>query len=696
MTPIQPSRLSQSALAACFLILWALHAPAAPAPSRVWQPEDLAALRAVKDPQLSPDGNLVAYTVENIDLAKDKRFTHLWLARWDGSENRALTSGETTENHPALQSRRQTPRLPLQPRATSTRTTSSGSCPSGGGEAEKDHRDQGRRRGFRLVAGFQRASSLVVHDPDPRDPEGHEKDKKTVPPLVIDRFQFKQDIEGYLTGPACRTCASSISPRARSIPSPTGRTTNCCPPGRRTARKSPSSPNAAKTPTAPKTGTSTSSPPDPGRSERQLTTSPEADAHPVAGLRPGVESRRQMDRLPARWRPEEDRVRRDDAGGDPVGRRRGALAHAARWTATSPAALVGRRQERVRFFTRTTARRVSRGCRWRWTCCRPETLVGGRRKVADYRLGRDGRTGVLGEHAGPAATRFTPWRAGRRGTSALPFQTERRIAGPDPGGADGGDEVQERGRHGSPRVAGAPARTRPRRPAAKAPALLRPHGGPQAQYACEFSFEAQLFASHGYAVILPNPRGSTGRGEAYAMGIYAAWGSVDVQDDLAAVDDAVARGIADPERLGRGRMELRGDVHELSDRLNDAFQRRRRAARRSATSSRATARTNTFATTRRNWAHRGRTRRRGCKISYPFYHADRIKTPTLFLCGTNDFNVPLLNSEQMYQALRTLRVPTELVIYPGQFHGVKTPSYNVDCARRYLEWYAKWVLGEKR
>ncbi len=83
----------------------------------------------------------------------------------------------------------------------------------------------------------------------------------------------------------------------------------------------------------------------------------------------------------------------------------------------------------------------------------------------------------------------------------------------------------------------------------KNPTLLRPHGGPQSQYANEFDFEKQLFAANGYAVVMPNPRGSTGRGTDYAMGIYASWGGVDVQDDLAAVDDAIARGIADPDRL---------------------------------------------------------------------------------------------------------------------------------------------------
>ena len=86
----------------------------------------------------------------------------------------------------------------------------------------------------------------------------------------------------------------------------------------------------------------------------------------------------------------------------------------------------------------------------------------------------------------------------------------------------------------------------------RAPALLRLHGGPQSQYAAAFNFEAQLFAAQGYLVILPNPRGSTGRGVAFAKAIFADWGHRDVEDDLAAVDDAVARGLADPDHLGVG------------------------------------------------------------------------------------------------------------------------------------------------
>ncbi len=79
------------------------------------------------------------------------------------------------------------------------------------------------------------------------------------------------------------------------------------------------------------------------------------------------------------------------------------------------------------------------------------------------------------------------------------------------------------------------------------------------------------------------------------------------------------------------------------------------------------------------------------KISYPFFKADRIKTPTLFMGGDQDFNVPIIGSEQMYQALRSLGVPTELVIYPAQHHGIARPSYQRDRLERYLAWYGKYL-----
>jgi dipeptidyl aminopeptidase/acylaminoacyl peptidase len=79
------------------------------------------------------------------------------------------------------------------------------------------------------------------------------------------------------------------------------------------------------------------------------------------------------------------------------------------------------------------------------------------------------------------------------------------------------------------------------------------------------------------------------------------------------------------------------------------------------------------------------------KLSYPFFHADRITTPTLYMGGTKDFNVPVIGGEQMYQALRSLNVPTQLIIYPDQHHGLSLPSFNYDRLQRYVAWYDRYV-----
>ena len=79
------------------------------------------------------------------------------------------------------------------------------------------------------------------------------------------------------------------------------------------------------------------------------------------------------------------------------------------------------------------------------------------------------------------------------------------------------------------------------------------------------------------------------------------------------------------------------------------------------------------------------------RVSYPFLHNDRIITPTLFMVGQEDWNVPLINSEQMYQALRSRGVPTKLIIYPGEHHGIRRPSFQKDRLERWIGWYDKFI-----
>ncbi len=79
------------------------------------------------------------------------------------------------------------------------------------------------------------------------------------------------------------------------------------------------------------------------------------------------------------------------------------------------------------------------------------------------------------------------------------------------------------------------------------------------------------------------------------------------------------------------------------------------------------------------------------RASFPFLHADRIRTPTMFQCGDQDWNVPCLGAEQMYQALRSLGVPTRLVVYPGESHQLVVPSYLRDRMSRNLAWYDQYL-----
>jgi dipeptidyl aminopeptidase/acylaminoacyl peptidase len=229
-------------------------------------------------------------------------------------------------------------------------------------------------------------------------------------------------------------------------------------------------------------------------------------------------------------------------------------------------------------------------------------------------------------------------------------------------------------------------------PGKKYPTILRPHGGPVWAYYAEFTHLAQLFAADGYAVLFPNPRGSSGYGEAYAKAIWADWGNKDYQDDLAMVDYAIAQGIADPDKLGVGGWSYGGistdfiigqttrfkaAISGAGEALNTIFYCYDQYQRDYETE------------LGRPWENHALWD----KVS-PFYKIANITTPTLFMGGEIDWNVPILGGEQMYQAMKSLGRETQLVVYPGEYHEFKTPSHLKDRLERYLAWYAHYVKGE--
>ncbi|WP_310496626.1 prolyl oligopeptidase family serine peptidase, partial [Sandarakinorhabdus sp.] len=235
-----------------------------------------------------------------------------------------------------------------------------------------------------------------------------------------------------------------------------------------------------------------------------------------------------------------------------------------------------------------------------------------------------------------------------------------------------------------------PAQTPAQTLAKPLPAILFNHGGPQSQFDWSFNPMWQALAGHGLAVIASNPRGGTGRGQDYAKAIYAAWGSVDVQDALAAVDDAVARGIADPARLGVGGWSYGGMLTNYLIASDTRF----KAAVSGASISNVIAGYGTDQYVNDYETELGKpweNREAWDRVSYPFLHNDRIVTPTLFMVGQVDWNVPLIASEQMYQALRSRGIPARLVIYPGEHHGVKRPSFLKDRMTRWLGWYDQYI-----
>jgi dipeptidyl aminopeptidase/acylaminoacyl peptidase len=229
------------------------------------------------------------------------------------------------------------------------------------------------------------------------------------------------------------------------------------------------------------------------------------------------------------------------------------------------------------------------------------------------------------------------------------------------------------------------------------PTILWIHGGPNGQdshglpvdtYPLEL--ERQWFAAHGYVVLAVNYRGSSGRGGAFASAIAADWGHKEVADLQAGIDYAIRRKIADPHRLGVGGWSY-GAI--LTDYLI-ASDTRFKAAIAGAGSGNQLSTYGSDEYVMQYNAELGPpwvSTDRWLRVSYPFFHAERIKTPTLFLGGGKDFNVPVGGGEQMYEALRTLGVPTELIVYPGQYHLLTRPSYIKDRIGRYLDWFDRYL-----
>jgi dipeptidyl aminopeptidase/acylaminoacyl peptidase len=216
------------------------------------------------------------------------------------------------------------------------------------------------------------------------------------------------------------------------------------------------------------------------------------------------------------------------------------------------------------------------------------------------------------------------------------------------------------------------------------------HGGPVYQHSHEFNIESRLFAASGYAVLAVNPRGSSGRGFDFSRAIYADWGNLDAQDISAGMTHLIQAGIADPERLGVVGWSYGGILTDYMI----ASDKRIKAAVSGAGVANVLALFGVDMYAREYLFELGtpwENFETWKKLAYPFLHPERITAPTLFQCAGDDDNVPCAGTEQMYQVLKTRGIPTKLIVYPGQYHGLDVPSYLVHRMRSNIGWFDRWL-----
>jgi len=226
--------------------------------------------------------------------------------------------------------------------------------------------------------------------------------------------------------------------------------------------------------------------------------------------------------------------------------------------------------------------------------------------------------------------------------------------------------------------------------AKKLPLVLFIHGGPVAQDEFSFDLTRQIYAAAGYAVAAVNYRGSSGRGANYTKTIYADWGNKEVKDILAITNELIKEGIADSTQLAIAGWSYGGILTNYTIATDKRF----KAAVSGAGSSLMLSFYGTDQYITQYEPELGKpwnNLKKWLDVSYPFFKVKEIKTPTLFMASQNDFNVPVVGAEQMYQAFKSEGIPTRLIIYPNQNHGIRVPSYLVHRYNSHLNWFKTYL-----
>jgi dipeptidyl aminopeptidase/acylaminoacyl peptidase len=679
-------------LCACVVVVLASAGAAfAQGAKRPLSLDDLGKLKDVRDPQCAPDGKSVAFVVHQIDVIDDKPgASHIWTIGIDGQHERQITSSNDSES---------SPRFSPDGRHLSFTSERPGKAKGeqvwlldrAGGEAFQLTEVKGRLQGYEWAPDSKRLA-LVVRDPDPDAPEegagAPATPRKAPKPIVIDRYKFKQDVQGYLlSGRHTYIYLFDIASKKFE---------------RLTAGKADES-SPSWSPDGTRIAFMSNRNEDPDREPSSQLFVADAKAGSTEKALTPMTSR--GGRGKPEWSPDGKRIaflEGDDKKYGAYGMEHLTIvaadgSSAPQRVAASEALDRGISQPRwdedgrniyaiVTDDMSAYGARIPVGPGSAVPITDKPIVLGQRHSAGSCAVvisGDDNHSNeVYSASVVGSRMKFQP----------LTHQNDALFAELQLGTTE---EVTAKSKDGSEvhglltKPAGYVAGTR-------IPMLLRIHGGPNSQDQHAFAFERQWFAANGYAVLAVNYRGSAGRGSKFSKAIAADWGHFEVDDLQAMVDQVVRMGVADPNRLGVGGWSYGGILTDYMVASDTRF--------KAGTSGAGTAFTVSFYGTDQYiiqydneigppWDPKAWETYQ--KLSYPFLHADRIKTPMLFLGGERDFNVPVQGGQQMYQALRSLGVDTQLVIYPNEFHGITRPSYVRDRYERYLAWYEKYINGKK-
>ncbi len=670
-----------------------LHgAQATPTAVHPMQLDDVQAVRAVSEAQISPDGAWVVYVVQTADTEKDKLRKDLWMSSSDGKQHLRLTFSGDVSGKPRWDPSGQWLAF-LATRGddeTARKAAQVWRLNRNGGEAQAATSVKSGVSDYRWSPDGKRLV-LVVPDADPRD-EPEQMDgwkRKTKPPVVIDRFHFKQDIEGYL-GPqkshlqVLDLATSKLTPLTSGAYSETA--PDWSPDGRQMAFLSNRSPEADRTEV---TGLYVMDIPTRAGQEsvprRLASFTTDEDSYPLwspdgrwLAFLMGADVK-----LSGYQRYRLARVSRDGGAVQLLGQslERG-YHNAIAWTADSNSLFGIVDDDRSSYVVRVPATGAGNSSALR--------LTADQNTVAMLSLAKSGRMAVLtGNAKQPDEVHVLTNLNQAAPLQRVSHQNDEWVAGLQWGRTEDFASVSKDGTE----VHGLMTLPVNYQAGKRYATILFIHGGPNGQDSHQlggFVLLRELLSAHGYAVLQVNYRGSSGRGDTYQQAIYADWGNKEVQDLLGAVDWAMAKGVADPDRLGVGGWSYGGILTDYLIASDTRF----KAAVSGAGSANQISMfgSDQYAVQyEREMGPPWLAQDLWIKVSYPFFHADRIHTPTLFLGGEQDFNVPIAGGEQMYQALKILGVDTQLVIYPGQNHGLTLPSYRRDTQSRFLAWFDKYL-----